>query len=902
MVRLFESTDTNFSDSKIGICQLRDCKECIVSQNIDGTFELMIEYPVDGEFFNEIKEDRIIVVKPNDYTEEQAFRIYEINKTLEATATINAQHISYDIIDYTIMPLTINLSSTADNRKVRTILEEIFSKTNNDYKHIIYPDCNFNFILDSSIDDLTYDGTEFKIESPTNLRELIFGDDYNSLLGGIDKLIAIQDNFDITFKKEVNEDRGYSVRYANNMTELDATVNYSETYSDIYAFYKGESSSKTTKETRSWGKAHINDHIAVSPPTEEEPNPDWIEGAQNWPPEVLTEQWLLTEDSSMERNAPLSKVSVQSAVKNAVGLEITGPEEIIHHGELKPNPYLGRVFRKFNTKFDGILKKYWTEITNTDPYAESNKGYTYVTSETNTTDNYKITDLKDYEFPEGEEDPNLDTTTGIYHLKDGVRRKLKVFDITDYLGEDEYSQDGLYMNLKKYLELNDISEVKLSIGVEFVKLSDFDEYNEYKELEHVELYDMIAIKYEDIGVDMVNKVISYEYDCILERYNRIEIGEEPESIASTVVTKGSNISDLTNNMSFATEDFSLKSVAKQAVGFTKDQIKSLIGKKDKSSSESTVNSGSLELNTSKGIKILSRDIVTTSDEEDNYAASLFLSILQESICIEGVDELVADLLVAENAVVKDTLYAGNIKVKGHIEADSGYIAGFHIVNTETDPTKPAKPVLTTNIEKTSLYSLTEGLYLNNDGISFYDSNTTNRVIIDKMSGVYSSNYQFDPFNDSEYEAASGKKGSCLVSTLYSYNTNIFTPTSGNKYIVSSGLDYIRSNNIFLQFIDWHGDEDRYIPADSYIDLVVRRSPQIPYDFLDKVTLKMVYITQVVDSIHTSIGQGNLAVRYNSSPDEDLYGDKPKWTIRLFNNTTSKVGCNLLLVWESDRND
>ena len=66
-----------------------------------GQFEIEMEYVANGRFADEIKYNRIIVVKPSQEDTLQAFRIYKIEKSiLSGLIVVNAQHISYQLSIY----------------------------------------------------------------------------------------------------------------------------------------------------------------------------------------------------------------------------------------------------------------------------------------------------------------------------------------------------------------------------------------------------------------------------------------------------------------------------------------------------------------------------------------------------------------------------------------------------------------------------------------------------------------------------------------------------------------------------------------------------------------------------------------------------------------------------------
>nr|DAV71818.1 MAG TPA: tail protein [Caudoviricetes sp.] len=78
---LYEQNETLFENNGIGI--LHDAETCIVTEVRNGEFELEMEYPLNGDWISEIRTERYILAKPNDFDEPHAFRIYETDDDLD---------------------------------------------------------------------------------------------------------------------------------------------------------------------------------------------------------------------------------------------------------------------------------------------------------------------------------------------------------------------------------------------------------------------------------------------------------------------------------------------------------------------------------------------------------------------------------------------------------------------------------------------------------------------------------------------------------------------------------------------------------------------------------------------------------------------------------------------------
>lgn len=82
---LYRADETEFDTYGIGV--LSDCTFCEVTEERNGAFECVMKYPLHGALFDEIKNDRVILVKPNDTSRSQPFRIYRITTPMNGITT-----------------------------------------------------------------------------------------------------------------------------------------------------------------------------------------------------------------------------------------------------------------------------------------------------------------------------------------------------------------------------------------------------------------------------------------------------------------------------------------------------------------------------------------------------------------------------------------------------------------------------------------------------------------------------------------------------------------------------------------------------------------------------------------------------------------------------------------------
>lgn len=209
-MRLFEDNETNFNH--LGICSLNEYVSCIVTEELNGMYELEMEYHMDSKAFNELKIRRIIYCKPNPYSTPQPFRIYAISTPLNRIVTINAAHISYDLSGYVVNPFSAEGAILAINRL----------KTSSTI------DVPFNFLTDLTNSD------SIEIDRPRSIRNIIGSDileTYNCYL--------YYDCFDVYFKTNRGKNNGVTIRYGKNLIDIHQEENNSNVYTSVYPYWRG---------------------------------------------------------------------------------------------------------------------------------------------------------------------------------------------------------------------------------------------------------------------------------------------------------------------------------------------------------------------------------------------------------------------------------------------------------------------------------------------------------------------------------------------------------------------------------------------------------------------------------------------------------------------------------------
>lgn len=119
---LYESAEKEFTTQGIGA--LSDAISCSVTEERNSTYELEMEYPMDGVHYSDIALNNIIMAIPSDGADKQAFRIYQITRPINGVVTVYAEHISYQLSNIPVKPFSATGVIPALNGLVENSIED----------------------------------------------------------------------------------------------------------------------------------------------------------------------------------------------------------------------------------------------------------------------------------------------------------------------------------------------------------------------------------------------------------------------------------------------------------------------------------------------------------------------------------------------------------------------------------------------------------------------------------------------------------------------------------------------------------------------------------------------------------------------------------------------------------
>jgi phage minor structural protein len=220
LINLYDKNEINFNHN--GLVVLNNCKSCFITEDLNGQYELELEYPLlepndrigtitptrivgrnlVGETGTSMSSEKYIyllednIIKANG----QLFRIYRKQKTLDGIK-VNARHIFYDLLDNfleDVRPTNLNGAGALD-----------WTLTHTQYTHPF-----------SSMSDVSTVATKYFIRK--NPVEAILGKEgIISAWGGE----LVRDNFAIKLLQARGLDRGVLIAYGKNIQGIEETLN-----------------------------------------------------------------------------------------------------------------------------------------------------------------------------------------------------------------------------------------------------------------------------------------------------------------------------------------------------------------------------------------------------------------------------------------------------------------------------------------------------------------------------------------------------------------------------------------------------------------------------------------------------------------------------------------------------
>ena len=232
---LYQGTETSFTNNGIG--RLSDAISCKVTEELNGSYELEMQYPITGIHYTEICDGMIILAKPFDGGTTQPFIVYKMTKPINGIVTINAEHISYRLTGIPVMPFTAaSLAGALVGIKSNSAITNPFT---------------FSTDISSAV--------SFSLKSPRSCRNVL-GGEKGSILDVFNQGDFEFNRFEVILRGNRGSDNNVTLRYGKNITDLKNVVDMTSVYTGICPYWTDGESTVTLTE-----KVILSDHVSDFP-------------------------------------------------------------------------------------------------------------------------------------------------------------------------------------------------------------------------------------------------------------------------------------------------------------------------------------------------------------------------------------------------------------------------------------------------------------------------------------------------------------------------------------------------------------------------------------------------------------------------------------------------------------
>lgn len=210
---LYAPNATTFDGKGIG--RLSDVLRLVVTEELNGEFELVMTYPMDGILYDQIGVKSIIAAQPAPGAKPQPFEVYDMTRPLNGIVTIYGHHLHYRLSFIPVGPFTASDLAGALSGLKQNAAEE----------------CPFSFWTNKTV-TAAYTQTV-----PSSIQSRLQGEE-----GSILQTYRGQfeyDEWQVKLLAQRGEDNGVEIRYGKNLLTLAQEENIRNTITGVYPFWAG---------------------------------------------------------------------------------------------------------------------------------------------------------------------------------------------------------------------------------------------------------------------------------------------------------------------------------------------------------------------------------------------------------------------------------------------------------------------------------------------------------------------------------------------------------------------------------------------------------------------------------------------------------------------------------------
>lgn len=250
--------------------------------------------------------------------------------------------------------------------------------------------------------------------------------------------------------------------------------------------------------------------------------------------------------------------------------------------------------------------------------------------------------------------------------------KILPKDLTSYF-ESQPTAADLLTTAKLYASKTQLGVPKVSLTVSFAQL-------EENGIDRVNLCDTVTVVFPKMGVNAKAKVVTAEYDVLLERYTTLEIGSSTQGIADTIANQQAQIESIPSSVGMQ------EAILKATAWIT-----------------GTVDAGKVVfVRNQNGDPTAIKIVSTTKPEGAEYYPMWIISAGGIGYSTDGGATISNIGLTADGHIVADTINLNTANVSGKLSASNIDATNLHVqsANIDGDITADAINLNTAHIDGT----------------------------------------------------------------------------------------------------------------------------------------------------------------------------------------------------------
>lgn len=479
---LYEEYETEYISNGLG--RLSDAISCVITQNKAGTYELVMQYPLNGIHADEITNNRIIYAVPERGKGPQPFKIRNIEKTIDGKMIVTARHNCYDLNYYAcrqfgqtdIVPYKVTPSLYDAHNELIGVLTDIIMYN----VSVGSTKWTLTLIYPSNGDYATYLTTSnFIYAQPEVGRDLVMFD-----ITRVVRPTLASDTYTVTAEANIVP---YVPTEYNKMTVTQA-LGYVDTY---------------TQNIQTCPFTFVAD------------------------PTTPGDSWVSTQREFWSDYPKAVKPLLQGAEGSVV--DIFGGEWEYDH--------FNCILHESRGSDNGVQYRYGKNITSINERINIDEIYTHAFSF------WKGTASSSTNTAQGEYYTKAGNVINIldadYTAMFPTQRTL-IIDASDQF-EYEPTAAQLDEYTYKYVSQNSSGTPTVTIEVSIIDLANTKEYEDIMALEQVNLYDTVTVVFPSLGINVKAKVTEIEFDVLNEKNNQVVIGDVTTKLANIIAKNKSDI-------------------------------------------------------------------------------------------------------------------------------------------------------------------------------------------------------------------------------------------------------------------------------------------------------------------------------------------------------------------------